>query len=368
MKRNIFLGICVFFMCLPALFASSIIVANRIGLEAFPEDTLNIIEAEVKGNILSNTTPKSFWISVQLSRDNIPVLYRPDNLKDLTDGYGLISEYTFDELQNFSFRHQDNTVGFTSKSAKISSLQEVLQTYPEVHFFINIKSPDADPKEMATALYEAVSMSQAQKRVVFYSLEKDFLDALPHDLNRFKDRHLTHKIIAEVMMYGKCAIKENAEPGDKIYYISDIDERYGVEFKKGTPYADERFLFTKSVMNCFKKDVNNVVMLAGVKFRFSLKRAQLMKADYIMKDYPEIGFRSANNRRLTLPKWFNEKINHQPPADVFLSLFTILCQRLFMEVIVKAPSDGYFSINGARHRQIRPHAQGGCLDERRDPD
>ena len=64
------------------------IIAHRGGTADAPENT----EIAIK-TALSNQAD-AIWITVQLSKDNVPVLYRPSDLKSLTNGQGAISTFT----------------------------------------------------------------------------------------------------------------------------------------------------------------------------------------------------------------------------------------------------------------------------------
>lgn len=82
----------LFLFYLQTSFASPLIVAHRAGTADFPENTRHAISKSLSNNV------DMVWITVQLSKDGVPVLYRPKDLSELTDGDGPVSKYTFDEL------------------------------------------------------------------------------------------------------------------------------------------------------------------------------------------------------------------------------------------------------------------------------
>ncbi len=51
------------------------------------------------------------WLSIQLTRDGIPVLYRPSDLKSLTNSEGLISEHSLLEIKMLDAAHFFKTEG-----------------------------------------------------------------------------------------------------------------------------------------------------------------------------------------------------------------------------------------------------------------
>lgn len=69
------------------------IVAHRAGTADAPENTLVAIESALAHRV------DMIWLSVQLSRDGVPVLYRPADLSALTDGAGPVAGKTLAELR-----------------------------------------------------------------------------------------------------------------------------------------------------------------------------------------------------------------------------------------------------------------------------
>lgn len=68
------------------------IIAHRAGTADAPENTFPAIS-----KALANGAD-AIWITLQLSKDNIPVLYRPSDLKELTNESGSVSAYTASQL------------------------------------------------------------------------------------------------------------------------------------------------------------------------------------------------------------------------------------------------------------------------------
>ncbi|MEX0575973.1 glycerophosphodiester phosphodiesterase family protein, partial [Enterobacter cloacae subsp. cloacae] len=73
-------------------FAGPQIVAHRGGTADAPENTVQAIKLALENQA------QAVWITVQLSKDGVPVLYRPSDLKALTNKTGKISDYTLAEL------------------------------------------------------------------------------------------------------------------------------------------------------------------------------------------------------------------------------------------------------------------------------
>jgi len=73
--------------------ASPQMIAHRGGTADAPENTLPAIQLALENRA------QAIWVTVQLSRDGVPVLYRPSDLSALTTAKGKISQYTQAEIR-----------------------------------------------------------------------------------------------------------------------------------------------------------------------------------------------------------------------------------------------------------------------------
>lgn len=72
------------------------IVAHRGGTADFPENTLLAIEGALANHA------DAIWLTVQLSRDGVPVLYRSADLAANTDGKGAVAMFDFAALKRLN--------------------------------------------------------------------------------------------------------------------------------------------------------------------------------------------------------------------------------------------------------------------------
>ncbi len=68
------------------------LIAHRGGTGDAPENTLPAIKRALENNA------EAIWVTVQLSRDGVPVLYRSSDLSALTNSEGKVSSLTAAEL------------------------------------------------------------------------------------------------------------------------------------------------------------------------------------------------------------------------------------------------------------------------------
>ncbi|HDL7732723.1 glycerophosphodiester phosphodiesterase family protein [Yersinia enterocolitica] len=279
----------LFLFYLQTSVASPLIVAHRAGTADFPENTRYAIEKS-----LSNQAD-IVWITIQFSKDGIPVLYRPMDLSELTDGSGPVSDYTLEELQlldaAYHFKQDDQYI-YRGRGVKIPSLHPILLSYPQVKFIIDIKSPDADPEIVAHSLIEMRENIQSPDRLVFYSTEQKYLDALPEYLNKFESRKITRKILANAIMAGKCIIAKNK--GD--LFISSQNKHYVFELRRDVKVVEKftlgkgttrtQLVWNQQAMDCFKESEEAKILLIGINSAKDYQLAKKLGADYVMVDSP----------------------------------------------------------------------------------
>ena len=128
------------------------LIAHRGGTGDAPENTLPAIKLALENNA------EAIWVTVQLSRDGVPVLYRSSDLSALTNSEGKVSSLTAAELAKVDagWKWGGDNHPWRGKQATIPTLQSVLQQWPHTFFYIDIKSPDADPTVMGQRLLEVL--------------------------------------------------------------------------------------------------------------------------------------------------------------------------------------------------------------------
>lgn len=86
------------------------IVAHRAGTRDFPENTVLAITNAVAAGV------DGMWLTVQVSSDGVPVLYRPSDLATLTDGAGPVNSKTVQQLQQLNAGWNFTTPGVEGPS------------------------------------------------------------------------------------------------------------------------------------------------------------------------------------------------------------------------------------------------------------
>nr|WP_203224812.1 glycerophosphodiester phosphodiesterase family protein [Candidatus Glomeribacter gigasporarum] len=112
--------------------ALPLMIAHRAGTKDYPENTLLAINEALKNGA------DLIWVTVQLSKGGIPVLYQPADLSAWTEANGAVADKTLAELQqlnagwNFVSIDADGNKAYPYRhqNVQIPTLKEALQLIP----------------------------------------------------------------------------------------------------------------------------------------------------------------------------------------------------------------------------------------------
>ncbi|WP_145483064.1 glycerophosphodiester phosphodiesterase family protein [Yersinia rohdei] len=275
------------------------IIAHRGGTADAPENTLPAIE-----KALANGA-NAVWITLQLSKDNVLVLYRPSDLKELTNKSGKVSDYTAAQLAQIDatvgYNKKHNIVTKSASNVGIPTLDEVLKKFPTTIFYLDIKSPDADPATFAKALQN--TLTEASKgedsrlaRTRVYSTNDNYLNALDavnqhsdnaHKIQRFESRDFTRTQLANITMDHKCELPtDNKERwyGLELHRNVEVVEKYTL----GEGRSNAILSWDKEAVDCFRKNRNAHIIFFGINTPEDYNKAKELGANGVMVDSPEL--------------------------------------------------------------------------------
>ncbi|GKX52924.1 glycerophosphodiester phosphodiesterase family protein [Budvicia aquatica] len=263
--------------------ANPLIIAHRAGTDDAPENTLVAIDKSIENGV------NAVWVTLQLTKDGVPVLYRPSTLESLTNSKGLISAYNWLELSSidagWSFGGEEHP--FRGKNIGIPTLEQVLTHYPSTFFYLDIKSPDVEPKRFAEALAEVLKKTDSLKRVRVYSTEAKYLIALPDNIPRFETRDETRTLLANISLSHTCNI-----------YTKGAQARwYGLELKRdvevvetftlGEGRSKATLTWDKEAIACFRASGNAHIIFFGINNPQDYQTAVELGADGVMVNSPK---------------------------------------------------------------------------------
>lgn len=257
------------------------IVAHRGGTGDAPENTVYAISKALQNSV------DAVWITLQLSSDGVPVLYRPTDLKVLTSGSGPISALSAAQLARLDAAYYYNPKDgypLRGKGYGIPSLEEVLKTFKDTFFYLDIKSPDADPNRMATALSQVLERTGALSRVRIYSTEAKYtaaVQAMPH----FETRDETRTALANVTMNHTCQLSPKF--GSWYGYELRRDVTLIEETTLGvSPPSPSRLVWNLEAKTCFIDTGKGSILLIGVNSADDYATAASLGAAAVLVDSP----------------------------------------------------------------------------------
>lgn len=262
-----------------------LIVAHRAGTADAPENTLPAIR-----RALSNDSDV-LWLSVQVTADGVPVLYRPADLSALTDASGPVSSRTRAQLSGvnagYSFKDALGNYPYRSAGLEVPSLAQALQEIPgNVPIFLDIK---AQPVALVIdAVAAELDRQEAWSRVRFYSTEHEANDYLARHYPRaqvFESRDATRNRLVDVALAGRCE-----PPAAGAWMGIELNRELTVTevFTLGSSsYAVKPArLWTPKTMDCVHRAAGVKVVMFGINSTADYQSARQLGADAVMVDSP----------------------------------------------------------------------------------
>ena len=259
------------------------VIAHRGGTSDAPENTRVAVDPALKNGA------DAIWVTLQEAKDGVIVLYRPTDLKALTDKQGPVSAYTSAELANVDagWAFGDTTHHpFRGKGIGIPRLDAILRAYPQVPFYLDIKSPDADPARFGQILLKTLQETGSLARTRVYSTDARYLEELPPQIARFETRDRTRTLLANVSMAHQC----DPVPAARVPHWYGLELRREVEvverFTLGEGRSKAVLTWDKEAMDCFRSAGAAQVILFGVNTAADYRRARELGADGVLVDSP----------------------------------------------------------------------------------
>lgn len=153
------------------------LVAHRGYPRRFPENTITGLEGAIAAGA------RYVEVDVQLSRDQVPVLFHDENIRRVCGMEGTISHYTFEELRRFPAA-ESGRFGTRYTHERIPALAELaalLARHPGVTAFVELKHEALDSFGTAAVLARASrDLQPVRDRCVIISFAFDALAAAKH--------------------------------------------------------------------------------------------------------------------------------------------------------------------------------------------
>lgn len=285
LARCLFVGL---LLPLAQAWADPLIVAHRGGTGDAPENTLPAF-AEALGNHAD-----ALWMTVQITRDGVPVLYRPADLAALTDGHGKLDQIDFAELRKlnagFAFARQDaagrRVHPYRDAPVRIPTLREALDAVPPaVPIMLDMKQEPAAP--LVEAVAKVLDETRAWSRVRLYSTDvaaTALMRAKPR-AQVFEPRDATRMRLVQLAMNGVCDSPPapGTWAGIELHRQLEVIERYTLG--AGVSKVDAHW-WTPAAVRCFKSRGDVHLVVFGVETPADYAAAAALGVDAVMTDSP----------------------------------------------------------------------------------
>ncbi|WP_092007478.1 glycerophosphodiester phosphodiesterase family protein [Polaromonas sp. OV174] len=268
--------------------AAPLVVAHRGGTGDAPENTLTAIRSALKNQA------DVLWITVQISSDGVPVLYRPANVAALSDGQGLVNTLTLAQLQQLNVGHAfsrndadgQKTYPYRAQALQMPTLQEALRLIPKsVPILIDLKQLPAAP--LVAAVAQVLGQEQAWDRIRVYSTEAEILRLMANypQARLFESRDATRDRLSSVALSGACEKPPSAGSWVGMEFERTVTVVEKFTLGEGTSVVKARW-WTPAAVSCFKTHPDVKIVLFGIDSAAAYQAAEALGIDHVMTDSP----------------------------------------------------------------------------------
>jgi glycerophosphoryl diester phosphodiesterase len=260
------------------------IIAHRAGTGDAPENTLEAIRHSI-----AHRTDE-MWLTVQLSKDGVPVLYRPADLAALTNARGPVSALTAAELARvnagWSFKSGD-IYPYRNRPVGIPTLREALRMIPlNTPVILDMKALPAGPQAQAVA--QVLNEENAWSRVTIYSTEAAYQQSFAaySQARLFESRDATRGRLVRVLLNQGCvdAPAEHSAAAFEMHRAMTVVEKFTLGEGRSEVQAT---LWTPATVACFRQKPNVRIVAIGVNNAVDYRAAACLGIDAVLADSPQ---------------------------------------------------------------------------------
>ncbi|QNA93340.1 MULTISPECIES: glycerophosphodiester phosphodiesterase family protein [unclassified Microbacterium] len=262
-----------------------LIVAHRAGTADYPENTVEGIRGSLRDGA------DAIWVTVQLSRDGVPVLYRPIDLAANTNGSGTVSEKTAAELTtlnagwNFHPRGSEETP-YRDAPALLPTLRQALDDIPADRLvFLDLKQ--ADPAPLADAVVAVLRSVGRTENTVISSTDATATGRarLAGDVQVAEDRDTTRERLLDIALAHECP--SPPAPGTWLAFEDRRKVTVSETFTLGTASSDVEITpWDREAVRCVDPANRVNTMAIGVADEARYRELARLHVDAVLVDSP----------------------------------------------------------------------------------
>jgi glycerophosphoryl diester phosphodiesterase len=265
------------------------IVAHRGGTADAPENTLEAIRLAIANHA------DAIWLTVQLSKDGVPVLYRPADLAALTNAKGPVASRTAAELAhiNAGWTFKSSAAGngkaypYRATPAHIPTLREALRAIPAaMPVMLDMKALPAQPQTQAVA--RVLTEEGAWSRVTLYSTDDAYqrsFAAYPQ-ARLFESRDATRARLLRALLAGQCGDAPAAHTWTafELHRALTVTEKFTLGEGRSEVNAT---LWTPATVACFRQQPDVRIVAIAVNSADDYRAAACVGIDAVLSDSPK---------------------------------------------------------------------------------
>jgi glycerophosphoryl diester phosphodiesterase len=269
--------------------ALPMIVAHRGGAADFPENTLLAIQGALEHRA------DAIWLTVQLTRDGVPVLYRPADLSANTDGKGPVANMDLATLQTlnagWNFSQTDangaRTYPYRANPVRIPTLAQALRAIgPSVPVMLDMKALPAEAQ--AAAVARVLREENAFDRVLIYSTDAAYQPAFAAypEARLFESRDATRNRLATVSLAHTCDAPPSTGTWSAFEYARkmELTETFTLGEARSPVTAK---LWTPDAVACFQSQGATHIVAIGIDNAQDYRAAACLGIDAVLIDSPQ---------------------------------------------------------------------------------
>lgn len=263
------------------------IVAHRAGTADAPENTLPAIQSSLRHGV------DAVWLSVQVSADGVPVLYRPQDLSALTEGQGSVASLPLAQLRrlNAGWRFVDRYGHhpYRSRPARIPTLAEALREIPpQIPVMLDLKT--APSQAVVAAVAQVLSDANQWPRVLLYSTEAGFASLWSRypSARQFETRQDTRDRLLDIALAQRCKAPPQRQGWAAFELRRDLEISERFTLGEGRSKIAGASLWSAAAMRCYRREAPRYGLLwIGVASEEDFLLAWQRGASAVMVDSPE---------------------------------------------------------------------------------
>jgi glycerophosphoryl diester phosphodiesterase len=277
------------------------LIAHRGGTADYPENSLLAIEQSLRNGA------DAIWLTVQLSQDGIPMLYRPADLSALTNLSGRVADRGAQELEQanagwqFGMKAADGTISYPYRTARVGipTLRAALRAIPaNVPITLDMKALPAEPQTQAVV--QVLEEEGATQRVTLYSTDQSYQSALARypQVRTFEARDVTRQRLLTMALRQSCDTPpaSGTWTGFEFDRQTEVTERFTLGEGRSNVLAR---LWTTPSARCFKTHPKVTIVAFAVNDADTYRAAACVGVDEVLVDSPRA--MATMRRALTLP-------------------------------------------------------------------